>query len=78
MGSDTEVLDAFAAFVAGQREQRLGGLRELGVEQLVDFMVGIDITEHHGCQPGCRDAAEQQAEQPSTQREPGGGHFGMV
>ena len=76
--SGAEILDAFALVVAGQRQQRLGGLGELGVEQFIDLVVGVDVAEHHGHQPGCRDAAEQQSQQPPAQREPGGGHFGMV
>jgi hypothetical protein len=64
--------------VAGQREQGLRGLGELGVEQFVDFVVGVDVAEHHGRQPGGGDAAKQQAEQAAAQGEPGGGHLAMV
>ena len=78
VGDIAEILDVVAFVVAGQRQQGLRGLGELGVEQFVDFMVGIDVAEDHGRQPGGRDAAEQQAEQAAAQREPGGRHLAMV
>ena len=44
--------------VAGQRQQRLGGLGELGVEQFIDLVVGVDVAENHGYQPGRRNAEQ--------------------
>ena len=72
------VLDVIAFVVTGQREQGLRRLGELGVEKFVDFMMGVDVAEDHGHQPGRGDAAEQQAEQAAAQREPGGRHLGIV
>ena len=78
MGDVAEILDVVALVVAGQRQQGLRGLGELGVEQLVDFMVGVDVAEDHRCQPGGGDAPQQQAEQAAAEREPGRRHLAMV
>ena len=78
VGDVAEILDVVALVVPGQRQQGLRSLGELGVEQLVDFVMGIDVAEDHGRQPGGGDTAEQQAEQAAAQREPGGRHLAMV
>ena len=78
VGGIAEVLDIVAFAVAGQCEQGLPGLGELGVEQFVDLVMGVDVAENHGRQPGGGDTAEQQAEQAAAQREPGGRHLGIV
>jgi hypothetical protein len=78
-----EILDfaaivALVGLVAGHGEQGLGGLGQLGVEQFIDLVVSVEVAENHGHQPGRGDAAEQQAEQAATQREPDGVHLPMV
>ncbi len=78
MGGVAEVLDVVALVVSGQRQQRLRGLGELGVEQFIDLVMGVDVAENRGRQPGGSDAAEQQAEQTAAQGEPGGRHLGIV
>ena len=78
VGDVAKVLDVVALVVTGQRQQGLRRLGELGVEQFVDFMMGVDVAEDHGHQPGGGDTTEQQAEQAAAQREPGGRHLAMV
>ena len=78
VGGFAEILDVVVAVVCGEGEQGLRRLGELGVEQFIDFVVRVDVAEHHGDQPGRGDAAEQQGEQAAAQREPDGAHFGMV
>ena len=53
--------------VAGEREQCLGRLGELGIEQFVDFVMSVDVAENHGYQPGDGYASQQQGKQATTQ-----------
>ena len=78
VGDVAEVFDVLPLVVAGQGEQGLRGLGELGIEQFIDLVVGVDVAEDHGHQPGRGDAAEQQAEQAAAQREPDGIHLAIV
>ena len=42
-----EILNVITVLMAGQRKQSLRGLGELRIEQLVNLVVGIEITEDH-------------------------------
>ena len=71
-----EFLDVVGV-VAAQRQQRLGRLRKLGIEQFVDFVMGVDVGPRQGRKPAEGDAAEHGDEQAATQRKPGR-HLGIV
>ena len=42
-----EIFNVITVLMAGQRQQGLRGLGELGIEQLDNLVVGIEITEDH-------------------------------
>ena len=73
-----EILNVITVLMAGQRKQGLRGLGELGIEQLVNLVVGIEITEDQRTQPGNGDAAQQQRQQALAQRKPDCRHLGTM
>ena len=74
-----QIADALILVVVRrQREQSLRRLRQLRIEQLVDFMMRIEIAASHGQRPDRGDTAEQEAEQTAAQGKPAGHGRGMV
>ena len=67
-----------AAQLMALRQQRLCRLRQLGVEQFVDFVVGVEIAPDQSRRPAGRNAAEEQDQQAAAQREPMGVDHGLA